>query len=178
MKRWYLILVTGVTLLDAGFWPDFSFAYTHGEGHKDPSFVRDNTRKVVLDKNTGKRYYDAAVSSKLTWEKAEQYCAKMHYLGLKWRLPGKEEMRSLLELSRRKPTVKHAFRHVVPAIYWSATEDGEKDAWYFDFDLGRYFVMEKTKRYHALCVSEPKQSPKSKTSNVPAPEHKEKRMKP
>ena len=151
-----MILIAGVTLLDAGFWPDFSFAYTHGEGHKDSNFVRDNTKKVVMDKHTGKLYYDAAISSEMTWNQAKEYCTDMRYLGLEWRLPTKEEMRSLLELSRQKPTVKHVFKSVIPAIYWSSTEDRKTEAWYFDFDLGRYFVADKAKRYHALCVTEPK----------------------
>jgi hypothetical protein len=164
MKRWYLLLIAGATLLNAGFWPDFSFAYTHGKGHIDPNFVRDDTRRVVLDKKSGKLYYDAAVSPKMTWDKAMRYCSDLDYLGLKWRLPTKVEMRSLLELSRHKPTIKHAFKNVVPAIYWASTEDRIKktDAWYFDLDLGRYYVTEKTRHYHALCVTEPKHNSKER----------------
>ena len=91
----------------------------------------------------------------MDYDKAVKTCQRLGYLGYTaWRLPTKEEMRSLLELSRRSATVKHAFKNIQKAIYWSATKDGKKEAWYFDFDLGRYFVDDRNKKYRVICVGE------------------------
>jgi len=57
------------------------------------------------------------------------YCKTMDYLGYtSWRVSNKEELRSLLELSRRKITIK----------------------------LGRYSTAEKNKHFYVLCVGEKK----------------------
>jgi len=157
MKKILPFFLFSMLSIHAGFWPDFSFSYEHGEGNIDKNFVRDKSNKIVLDKRSQKFYYDAKPSPKLTYQEAIHYCQKMNYLGYtKWRVPTKEEMRSLLELSRRDITIKHAFKHVKPAIYWSSTKDRDKEAWYFDLDLGRYWVADMQKKFHVLCVGEKK----------------------
>ena len=157
MKKTMILAALSFVTLYAGFWPDFSFAYTHGKGHVDKNFVRDNTRGIVLDKKNRKFYYDANASKKMTYDEAVKYCQNMDYLGYKkWRLPTKEEMRSLLELSRQKPRVKHAFKNVQKGIYWASTKDRLGNAWYFDFDLGRYYVADTDKKFYALCVGSEK----------------------
>ena len=158
MKKIVFILTFALVTLHSGFWPDFSFAYERGDSDKiDKNFVRDNTQQVVLDKKGHKIYYDAKPSLKMNYDDALKYCEKMDYLGyMSWRVPNKEEMRSLLELSRRKITVKHAFKNVQEGIYWASTTDRYNDAWYFDFDLGRYSTAEKNKHFYVLCVGEKK----------------------
>ena len=106
--------------------------------------MRDDSKQVVLDQKDHKIYYDAKPSTKMSYGDAVKYCKTMDYLGYtSWRVPNKEESRSLLELSRRKITIKHAFRNVQEGIYWSSTTDRYNKAWYFDFDLGRYSTAEK-----------------------------------
>jgi len=157
MKNLFVVSVLFTAISWGGFWPNFSFAYEHGKGNVDSNFVRDNKQGIVLDKKNRKFYYDAKVSPKLSWNEAMQYCKKMDYLNYtKWRVPTKEEMRSLFELSRRDITIKHAFKHVEPEIYWSSTKDRGNEAWYFDFDLGRFWVDDMAKKYHVFCVGEEK----------------------
>jgi len=157
MKKIFALSALSIAVLYGGFWPDFSFAYEHGKGNVDKNFVRDDKQQIVLDKKEKKFYYDAKPSGKMDWHDAVQYCEKMDYLGYtKWQLPTKEEMRSLLELSRRDVTVKHAFKHVQKGIYWSSTKDRKNEAWYFDFELGRYFVTDMDKKFYALCVGREK----------------------
>ena len=156
MKKIIFLLSFTLLTLYGGFWPDFSFAYDRSDSDNiDKNFVRDNTQQVVLDKKNHKIYYDAKASSKMTYDDAQKYCEKMDYLGYtSWRVPTKEELRSLLELSRRKITVKHAFKNVQQGIYWASTTDRYNKAWYFDFDLGRYSTTEKSKKFYVLCVGE------------------------
>jgi len=157
MKKIFILSTLCIAMLYGGFWPDFNFAYEHGKGNVDKNFVRDDKQKIVLDKKDKKFYYDAKPSGKMNYRDAVHYCEKMDYLGYtKWQLPTKDEMRSLLELSRQDITIKHAFRNVQKGIYWSSTKDKKKKAWYFDFDLGRYFVTDASKKFYALCVGKEK----------------------
>ena len=157
MKKSIFVVTLSFATLYGGFWPDFSFAYGHGDGHVDKNFVRDNNRSIVLDKKNHKFYYDAKLSPKMTYDDAINYCKNLDHLGYtKWRVPTKEEMRSLLELSRRDITVKHAFKNVQKGIYWSSTKDRHHEAWYFDLDLGRYFVTDRDKKFYVLCVGSEK----------------------
>ena len=156
MKKIIFVLSFSMVTLHSGFWPDFSFAYDRSDSDKiDKNFVRDNTQQVVLNKKDHKIYYDAKPLPKMNYDDALKYCEEMDYLGYtSWRVPNKEELRSLLELSRRKITVKHAFKNVQEGIYWSSTTDRYNNAWYFDFDLGRYSTTEKSKKFYVLCVGE------------------------
>ena len=157
MHRYIFPFLLTLSLLHGGFWPDFSFAYDRSDDNSrmDRNFVRDNQKEVVLDTKHHKIYYDAKPLAPMSYDDALKTCENLAYLGYtKWRLPTKEEMRSLLELSRRGVTVKHAFKNIQKGIYWSATKDGDKEAWYFDFDLGRYFVDDRHKKYRVICVGE------------------------
>ncbi len=157
MRRYICPFLLTLSLLHGGFWPDFSFAYDQSDDNSrvDRNFVRDDKKEVVLDKKHNKIYYDSKPFGPMSYDEALKTCERLDYLGyMNWRLPTKEEMRSLLELSRRGVTVKHAFQNIQKGIYWSASKDGDKEAWYFDFDLGRYFVDDRHKKYRVICVDE------------------------
>lgn len=146
------ILLLLSTIVSAFFMPTFSFG--NGNSNKvDKNFERDNRTKIVLDKKESKIYYDSTPSPKMSFEDAQMFCKKTNYLGYKgWRVPTKEEYISLLELSRSNMTVKHAFQNVQSAIYWSSTPDRFNEAWYFDFDLGRYSTHKRDNKHYTLCV--------------------------
>ena len=145
-----LVLTTAI----ASAW----FAPKLGLGHKDSTnidktFVRVDKKEVVVDTIHTKMYYDAKPLEKMSFIEAGKACQKMDYLGYKnWRVPSKEEMRSILELSRRGITVKHAFKNIQEDIYWSSTQSNYQKAWYFDFDLGRYGKTKQSKKFHVTCV--------------------------
>lgn len=140
------------SVLSAFFMPTFSFG--GGDSNNiDKNFQRDNRTKIVLDKQNSKIYYDSTPSPKVSFEDAKTFCKNIDYLGYKgWRVPTKEEYVSLLELSRRNMTVKHAFKNVQSAIYWSSTPERFNEAWYFDFDLGRYSTHKRDNKHYTLCV--------------------------
>ncbi|MEA3418125.1 MAG: DUF1566 domain-containing protein [Campylobacterota bacterium] len=153
MIRTSLVLALATVTLSGGFIPDFSFAYGGDSDKIDKNFARDDKKEVVLDIKNKKIYYDSTPSAKMNFFDAEQYCKKMDYLGYKdWRVPSKDELRSLFELSRRHISIKHAFKNVQEGIYWSSTKDRHEQAWYIDFDLGRYSTAKYDHEYYVLCV--------------------------
>ncbi len=129
-----------------------------GLGHADSnnidkSFIRDDAKEVVIDTKRSKMYYDSKPSAKMTFAQSQQFCKKMNFLNFHdWRVPSKNELRSLLELSRRSVTVKHAFKNIREDLYWSSTEARRNSAWYFDFDLGRYGARDESKKFRSICV--------------------------
>ncbi|MFA6191600.1 MAG: DUF1566 domain-containing protein [Sulfurimonas sp.] len=152
MVKVSLILVMLSSLVFGFFMPTFSFG--GGDSDKiDTNFERDNRTEIVLDKKESKIYYDGDSSSQMNFEDAQAFCKKSDFLGYKeWKVPTKEEYVSMLELSRSHITVKHAFKNIQKGIYWSATEDRFNEAWFVDFDLGRYSTGKKDDKHYALCV--------------------------
>lgn len=152
-----LALSCAAVMSFGGFFSNMSFAYERDWGKVDKNFVRNDKKEIVIDLKNKKTYYDARPSTKMSFEEAIGYCEKMDHLGDKeWRLPGVEELKSLLELSRRDLSVKHAFKHVQEGIYWSSTPDRHEEAWYVDYDLGRYSTATYDHQYYVLCVRESK----------------------
>jgi hypothetical protein len=145
-----LVLTTAI----ASAW----FVPKHGTGLKDSNnidetFIRIDKKEVVIDTVRTKMYYDSTPLEKMNFSQARKACQEMNYLGYKnWRVPSKDELRSILELSRRGVTVKHAFKNLQEELYWSSTEDNYKKAWYFDFDLGRYGNRKQSKEFYVFCV--------------------------
>lgn len=146
-------MTVATAIASAGFMSNMSFAYGKDSGKADKNFVRDNTLKVVNDLKSGKVYSDAAASAKMNYNDALKYCTDMNHLGASdWELPSIDELKAIMELGRRDLNVKRAFKNVQEGIYWSATKDRRGDAWYVDFDLGRYSTTEFDHAYYALCV--------------------------
>ncbi|WP_455756218.1 Lcl C-terminal domain-containing protein [Sulfurimonas sp.] len=154
--------VIGLTLttamLSAWFVPNFSFGGNNNDNtHVDKNFQRDDKKGVVIDTKNSRMYYDSKPSNRMHFFAAWDYCKKMDYLGHNdWRVASKEEYRSLLELSRRTLMVKHAFKNVKEERYWTSTDDRFDQAWYFDFDLGRYSTQKYTHKYRTICVRDSK----------------------
>ncbi len=153
LKIAFLFVSASTMLLSNSIFSSFSFAYGGDSDRVDKNFIRDEKREVVLDKKSNKIYYDATPSAKMDYYSAIEYCDKMDYLGYdNWRVPTKDELKSLLELSRSYISIKHAFKNIQKGIYWSATKDRYKQAWYIDFDLGRYSTAKYDHKYYVICV--------------------------
>ena len=149
------VLVLGLGAVMASAWftmPSMSMSYDDTT-NVDKNFVRDAQKEVVINEKTSKMYSDKLASKKMHFYKAWEYCQTLDLAGYKdWRVITKDEAKDLLELSRRKITVKHAFRNVKDDIYWTSTQDRKGDAWYVDFDLGRYSTKKETTKYRVMCV--------------------------
>ncbi|QSZ42047.1 DUF1566 domain-containing protein [Sulfurimonas aquatica] len=158
MIKTALIITLSASLASAWFVPTFSWGGDNDDfTNVDKNFVRDNNRSVVINEKTSKMYYDGPSSNNMHFFAAWDYCQKMDFAGYSdWRVISKNEARDLLENSRRTITVKHAFKNVQEAIYWTSTEDNFEQAWYIDFDLGRYSTKKQTYKYKAICVRDMK----------------------
>jgi hypothetical protein len=151
----FVLTLAATTLLSGSIFSSMSFAYGKGTGRVDKNFVRDDNRSIVIDLKNKKSYTAGTAGKTMNYTQAQQYCQNLDFAGHRdWQLPNKEELTSLLELSRRDLSVKHAFRNVQEGIYWSSTKDRHKEAWYVDFDLGRYSTAPYDHRYYVLCVRE------------------------
>ena len=159
MIKTALGLTLTAVMLSAWF-PNLSFGGSSSDEkyeHKDNSFVRDAKKEIVVDTKGSKMYYDSTPSNKMHFYAAWEHCQKMSHLDHNdWRVPSKDELRSLLELSRRSVTVKHAFKNVQEERYWSSTEERYGKSWYFDFDLGRYSTERNSRMYRSICVRDSK----------------------
>ncbi|MFA6197022.1 MAG: DUF1566 domain-containing protein [Sulfurimonas sp.] len=153
MIRLSLVFVMLSSVVFGFFMPTFSFGGGGDSNNIDKNFERDDKTEIVLDKKEAKIYYDSTPSAQMTFDEAQAFCKNSNYLGYKeWKVPTKEESVSLLELSRTNITVKHAFKNVQKAIYWTATEEKFNEAWFTDFDLGRYSTSKRDNKYRTLCV--------------------------
>ena len=151
MKRVIPLMILTTLVASASIFAGMS--YKRGTGNVDKNFVRDDKNGVVKDLKNHKIYYDAKASTKMIYSDAVAYCNNMTYLGYKdWKLPTIDELKSLAELSRRDLSVKHAFKNVQEGIYWSSTKDRYGEAWYVDFDLGRWNTASYDHTNYALCV--------------------------
>ena len=152
--------LTLTTVMLSAWFPNISFGGSGDERYerKDKSFVRDAKQEVVQDTKNSKMYSDGKTSNRMHFYAAWEYCQTMNHAGHNdWRVPSKDELRTLLELSRRSVTVKHAFKNVIEEKYWSSTEDRySTKSWYFDFDLGRYSTDRNSKMYRTMCVRDSK----------------------
>lgn len=153
--KFFLIFALSIDVASANFMSNFSFAFGGDSDNIDKNFLRDNKKEVVLDSKNKKIYYDSTPSQKMDFDSAVAYCQDMNYLGYSdWRLPSKDELKSLLELSRSHISIKHAFQNIQKGIYWSSTQDRHKDAYYVDFDLGRYSTATYEHKFYVICVKE------------------------
>lgn len=159
MIKTALIITLSSIIAHAWFMPTMSFGYgdDNDTTNVDKSYVRDDKKEIVLDTSSSRVYYDSTPSQKMHFFKAWEYCQKMDYIGhTDWRVPSKDELRSLLELSRRTINIKHAFKNVKEEKYWTSTEDKFEQGYYVDFDLGRYSTDKYTNKYRIICVRDSK----------------------
>lgn len=155
MRKIFFVFSLLFSLSSANPIADFSFAFGGDSDNIDKNFLRDNKKEVVLDSKNKKIYYDSTPSKKMDHKSAMAYCKEMNYLGYSdWRLPSKEELKSLFDLSRSYISVKHAFQNIQKGIYWSSTKDRRDDAYYVDFDLGRYSTASFDHKFYVICVKE------------------------
>jgi len=95
------------------------------------------------------------------WQQALKACKNLSLQGRSWRLPSINELKSIVDYSRIKPSINTTFfPKTVQSLYWSSTSfvaDPSK-AWYVDFTTGVVTVWSGIKTadiYYVRCVSGP-----------------------
>ncbi len=114
--------------------------------------VIDNINELVWDNS-----HDDLL---LTWKDAKEYIAGLNeaeYLGRSdWRLPGREEIRSIVKYDDSQPAVdKSVFSGTRNAYYWTAYTDKAcvENAWGIYFGYGCTYTAPKEKPAHIKPVS-------------------------
>jgi len=132
------------------FIPSFG---SDGKGVDDKNFVRDNNQSIVIDKKEKKSYSDINNTKTYSFQEAIGYCENLTLANSSdWRLPSKDELRSLFDFRHKPVRIKNSFLNTQEGRYWSSTKASQNKAYYIGFDLGRYSRDKEDKRYFVMCV--------------------------
>lgn len=124
------------------------------------SFESVNEGRAVKDLETGLIWDNAHDDLELTWKDAKEYIIGLNdgnYLGRNdWRLPGREELRSIVCYDDGHPAVDTAFfTSVRSAYYWTGVTDKSnlENAWGIYFGYGCAYGAPKEKHAHMKAVA-------------------------
>jgi len=123
------------------------------------SFSRDSSG-VVADSTTGLAWQDAYSDSgdtikRATWQDALVYCEELSLGGESdWRLPNKNELFSIIDMSKYDSAISSVFTNVTSIVYWSSTSNASdsSDAWVVSFYTGLVTRYSKTDELWIRCV--------------------------
>ena len=140
MRRILLIMIGASLLLNAGFSRDSS--------------------GVVADSTTGLAWQDDYSDNggdvkRTTWQDALVYCQELSLGGKSdWRLPNKNELFSIVDMSKYRPAISSVFTNVTSDNYWSSTSYASDSsyAWIVNFDNGDVVWNSKTYENSVRCV--------------------------
>jgi formylglycine-generating enzyme required for sulfatase activity len=106
---------------------------------KDPATALTWQRvlPVTYDGCTGQVVTNSGVPGEAcAWEQAKAYCSGLSLASGGWRLPTKDELESIVDKTRKNPTIDvAAFPNTPSEDFWSAT-GSPGDAWLVNFDSG------------------------------------------
>lgn len=123
------------------------------------SFESIEGGKAVKDNNTGLVWDNDHDDLTLTWKDAKEYIAALNdskYLGRNnWRLPGREEIRSIARYDDVQPAIDTSFFKTKNAYYWTSYTDKAfiENAWGMYFGYGCTYTAPKEKKAHIKAVS-------------------------
>ena len=156
MKK-IIILTAVATVATWGFFVPSFGSSGNSNGREDANFVRDNNKSIVTDIKNNKSYSDIINTNKYNYNQAIDYCQKLELSNAKdWRIPTKDELKSLFDFTNKPVNIKNKFINTQEGRYWSATKDRHEQAYYVDFDLGRYSVEKYNKNYYVMCIKDNK----------------------
>ncbi|MDO5131702.1 MAG: DUF1566 domain-containing protein [Eubacteriales bacterium] len=124
-----------------------------------PSFESCEDGAAVLDRNTGLLWDNAHDGLLLEWADAAAFVRSLNdreYLGRRdWRLPGREELRSLARYDDAMPAIDTGVFSASSDYYWCSAEckDNTDLAWGFYFGYGCSYGRRKTIPSHVRAVS-------------------------
>jgi hypothetical protein len=94
---------------------------------------------IVTDSDTGLQWQDSSEIAKLNWSEAIEYCEALSLGGYSdWRLPNRNELQSIVDISRYNPAIKEGFENTESDGYWSSSSyaSDSNSAWKVNFDNG------------------------------------------
>ena len=117
--------------------------------------------EVVTDSTTGLEWQDNndANETQRTWQEAIDYCEALTLeCHNDWRLPNINELKSIVDRSKREPAIKgDAFRYIGTNDsyrYWSSSSivGTEEAMWFVYFDKGNVYSHYKDYNSYVRCV--------------------------
>jgi len=128
----------------------------------DSKMIRDATNEVVFDTTTKKMWQDDSkvkdINYKVSWEAAIEVCENLDLGGFTdWRLPNKNELNTIVDLSKYDPSLSEIFIKYDLSSYWSSTNYGNSTAlnkaWSINFTTGDTRADQtKTELLYVRCV--------------------------
>jgi Protein of unknown function (DUF1566)/Viral BACON domain len=124
---------------------------------KPDSAYIDNGNGTVTDIETKLMWQQRTDENDMDWYYAtSNYCPGLSLAGYKdWRLPTLDELKTLVDLTQRRPTINHMFfPNTVSSVYWSSTTDAgyTDDAWGVDFNGGYDYSNDRDGSYYVRAV--------------------------
>jgi len=123
---------------------------------KKPSYSRDESG--VIDQQNGIIWMPLEASDKkkkYNFEEAREFCEENGYKGRVWRLPSVDELYSIVDYHRLRPSVDTAvFGVMMNRYYWSDDEFGADKGYVVGFKLGSVATSSKGNRSYVRCVSD------------------------
>ena len=123
----------------------------------DDRFVRDDIKEVVVDSATNLMWQDNAdtKTGTKTWKEAIDYCEDLTFSGYDdWHLPNYNELWSIVDKERGKPSIYQTFKNIINSEYWTSTTDLHVDTaeWYIDFWGNINNTHPKSSVFYVRCV--------------------------
>src|SRR5512146_358109 len=117
----------------------------------DGAGVKDNSTGLIWEQEPD-REHDV-------WSRSNERCAAKDVGGQKgWRGPSVEELKSLIDPTRRDPSLPagHPFSNIKSEIYWTSTPDPKDDivAWQVSFFSGEPVTDQKSGTRRMWCLLE------------------------
>ncbi|MDM8522993.1 DUF1566 domain-containing protein [Desulfococcaceae bacterium HSG8] len=133
----------------------------------------DNGNGTVTDTETGLIWQKQCPDSAMNWKDALAYCENLSLAGYNdWRLPNKEELRSIADYETYTPTIDTGyFPNTISAYYWSSATYDNISAWCIHFSNGIGSMLRKTLDTYTRAVRggvTPPPSHALTTNNSPA----------
>ena len=115
----------------------------------------DNGDGTVTEVNTG-LMWQQTTGSEMNWEDAITYCESLSHAGFSdWRLPVREELRSIVNYNKYRPAIDTVFfPETMSAFYWSSTSRANYTgyAWGVYFDYGLNLISTKDSSNYVRAV--------------------------
>ena len=113
------------------------------------------TNGTVYDTKTKLTWQQAVPSTKYAWADAKTYCSGLSLAGTGWRLPTVKELQTIVDESRRSPSIDPtAFPSTPSDYFWSSSPfaDSSSAAWLVHFDYGHTSSPAVSSTYNVRCV--------------------------
>jgi len=151
---WCVDFFIGKTVMNVDPGVDLYVRAVRG-GSLTNSFV-DNGDGTITDTRNGLMWEKLNSAPTATWDQAKAYCENLTLGGQSdWRLPNRNELRSLVDYSRNNPAINTTFfPDAVADDYWSSTTDvfSSGAAWVVEFGVGSDFHDRKTDNNYIRAV--------------------------